>query len=135
MPYNASLPTNHHTLTYLGTTADARLSGHYCATTNFYIVGNLNKIVHLHSFPDNSRAYRCPVNSTVSSYLYIILNHYISNLGYFGKTTISLRCKSEAIASYDGSSMNGYIITDNTIMQNFYPRENHRIVANSYIIT
>src|SRR6185436_14116145 len=135
MPNNSNLAPDHYTLTDFCTPTNAALSGNNCTISNFYIMCDLYQVIKLSTRSYDRRTDRCPVNSCISTDLYIIFNYHITNLRYFFKTAICLRCKTKAITSYYSTCMNNNIVPDQTVMINFYTGMNDRIISNFYIVT
>ena len=81
-------------------------------------MGYLNKIVKFHPPTYAGTSHHSAVNSSISTYLHIILYYHIPDLGYLIITTIYRR-ESKSVSTYPSTGMNYTTVTYLTTMIDF----------------
>ena len=80
--------------------------------TDFYVMGDLNKIIYLCALPDNCFSQRSPVNGGIGADLDIVFNNDCPGLGDLDVAFIFVLQISESIRSDYTTVMNYHMVAD-----------------------
>src|SRR6185312_3368081 len=135
MTDNARLPADHYAAADLGAPADARLGGYNGMMTDVYIMRYLDQVVQFRAGADHSGSDGGPVDSDIRPYLHIVFDFHIPYLRHFFEAAISLRRKTEPVASNDRTRMYRHMRPDHAIVIDLYPRVQHRMIADTHVVS
>ena len=118
---NTYLTAKHTPLAHLGASCDTYLRRHHGVLANISVVSYLNEVVEFHTLTDIGTSHSRTVNTSVGTYLYIVLNGdnaYLRNL----VVTVGTRCKAESIGTYYTACMKSYVVAQLAAMINSHVR-------------
>ena len=103
-------------------------------TTNFYIMGYLDKVIQFYTFTDYGRTHCCPVNSGICADFNFVLHNNITNLANFLVSAIALWCKTKTITTNNCAGVDNYFPADPAIKINFYTSKKRYVISQDNVI-
>ena len=113
MTSKTSLTTHHTPSADLGGTSHTGLSRHHGVLANLAVVGHLNQVIQLHTLVDDGLTHRRTVHTGVGTNLYIVLDHYDTNLRNLIVTS-GAGSEAEAVGTNHTTSVDGDIVAQLT---------------------
>src|SRR5690554_3211988 len=102
MSTNTGLTTHHTILFNFRGTGNTYLRSHGRIVSYFTIMGYLYQIIQFHPTMNHSGTHHCTVDGCIGTNLHIILNKYVTHLGYLVIDSV-LMAEAETIRSNDSS--------------------------------
>ncbi|MNY06506.1 hypothetical protein D3C86_1392670 [compost metagenome] len=129
MPGNAYLSANNRFFPQLGAARNSALCRNHTVLTHIHVVRNLDQVVQFNPFADKRRAHRSPVYRSVGPNLHIILYHDITDLPYFGISTICLRGKAETITANYRIGMDNDVVAQHRPVVQLHTRKQGTVIS------
>ena len=121
MGCNRRVASKNTVITNLDASGNSYASSNKTPFTDFYVMSNMNKIVHFRIIPYFCFPYGAPINSTICSNFYILTNNNTTILGYF-IMKIFFCYKTKTITANYSTAMYNHVTTNDTILINIHIR-------------